>query len=54
MRTIINYLRSCFCKHDWEFLVTSKTYNEFSGNMPADIKRVYRCKKCGFVQRVRL
>ena len=54
MRFIINYIRSCFCKHDWEFLTKVNAYDEFSGNMPASVKRVYRCRKCGFVQRVRL
>ena len=54
MRTIINYIRQCFCQHNWEMISQVKTYDEFSGNMPSDIKRVYRCKTCGFVQRVRL
>ena len=54
MRTIINYIRSCFCKHDWEFLAKVNEYDEFSGNMPSGVKRVYRCRKCGFVQRVRM
>lgn len=54
MRNLINYIRSCFCKHEWELIfnvdVTKhgileeySTYNE----------KTYRCRKCGYVQKVR-
>lgn len=46
MRTIINYIRSCFCKHDWELI-----YNVFvDGGLFLDDYhcKTYRCKKCGY------
>lgn len=50
MRWIVNYIRSCFCKHEWEMVfythVTTDLGNDYS-------VKTYRCKKCGYVQRVR-
>ena len=44
MRWLINYIRSCFCEHDWELI--------FDGFVKGDYKsfhiKVYRCKKCGY------
>ena len=54
MRAIINYIRSCFCKHDFELLAKVTTKDPFYGNKPIGHKHVYRCKCCGYVQRVRL
>lgn len=45
MRRLINYLRSCFCKHDWEMIFDITTTNN-SGDAINKIK-IYRCKKCG-------
>lgn len=46
MRTIINYIRSCFCIHEWEMIhdvfVNGLGYGD-SYNC-----KVYRCKKCGY------
>lgn len=49
MRKFINYLRSCFCKHDWELLsykVAQKATYEFT--IPEQ-KWTYCCKKCGYM-----
>ena len=44
MRWLINYIRSCFCKHDWELI--------FQGEVKEDwcryTNKIYRCKKCGY------
>lgn len=45
MRTLLNYLRSCFCKHDWEELDHSLIYGHT--NRPIGDRWTYRCKKCG-------
>ena len=50
MRLLINYFRSCFCKHDWELLQQA---NVWSGDnlhfeYPIGTKWIYRCKKCGW------
>lgn len=50
MRWIINYIRSCFCKHNWELL--SKIRYIDKKNIPTGHRWVYRCKKCGYIQRV--
>lgn len=46
MRWLINYIRSCFCEHDWELI-----HNGFvNGGEYYDSYycKVYRCKKCGY------
>lgn len=49
MRTLINYIRSYFCKHEWELLQRCDVYEDalVDCNMPVYRKWVYRCKKCG-------
>lgn len=52
MRTIINYIRSCFCKHDWEHLGRIAKY---SSGSPCAVPYAYvdrwRCKKCGYIMK---
>ena len=52
MRWLINYIRSCFCKHDWEML-GRVTHKDYSLNVPTGYTGVYRCAKCGYVQKVK-
>ena len=48
MRWLINYIRSCFCKHDWELLDKANVYmQEVSLEIPYERRWTYRCKKCG-------
>lgn len=44
IRWLINYIRSCFCKHEWELIFdgTVKDCGSFYWC------KVYRCKKCGY------
>ena len=44
MRWIINYIRSCFCKHDWELIIDNYQFPLEKQN----ITKVYRCTKCGY------
>lgn len=47
MRWLINYIRSCFCEHEWELI-----FNTFvHGAMNNYDCKVYRCKKCGYSKR---
>lgn len=48
MRWLINYFRSCFCKHDWELIFNTDVRNEFGSTWT---EKTYRCKKCGMQQR---
>ena len=52
MRSIIQYLRSCFCKHDWKLVADNKYYAYSDSEMPWKRVLVYRCTKCGLVQKV--
>ena len=53
LRLIINYIRSIFCKHEWSFLGRVSTYDEAESTRPCATRHVYRCCKCGYVQRVK-
>lgn len=44
MRWLINYIRSCFCKHDWELIFNGAVQDDGSFYYC----KVYRCKKCGY------
>lgn len=46
MRTLINYIRSCFCKHEWELLRITNVKDDWDDNIGT--KWAYRCKKCGY------
>ena len=49
MWKIIDYIRSCFCKHDWELVRDAIVYDntfEVSHGLPKGHKYVYICKKC--------
>lgn len=48
MRKLINYIRSCFCRHDWELMQESSVYNRELDKYPIGKKWTYRCKKCGY------
>lgn len=47
MRWLINYIRSCFCEHDWELLSESNVWESTNDKYPIGTKWTYRCKKCG-------
>ena len=47
MRWLINYIRSCFCNHEWE-LVHDVFVN---GGAERYHCKTYRCKKCGYSRR---
>lgn len=45
IRWLVNYIRSCFCNHDWELI-----HDGFVNGVYRDsfYCKVYRCKKCGY------
>lgn len=45
MRWVINYIRSCFCEHEWELIHHSFVNGGEWGD--SYHSKVYRCKKCG-------
>lgn len=49
MRWLINYIRSCFCKHDFELIFKGSTTVTKPGKVTKKYNiRKYRCKKCGY------
>lgn len=54
MRAIVNYIRQCFCKHEWQFLKEVSVFPDAFSDMPYKSRQIYRCKKCGYVQKVKL
>ena len=54
MRWLINYIRSCFCKHDWECLLNNApVYDKLlSSNIPHTRVWLYRCTKCGVKNKI--
>ena len=48
MRKLIDYIRSCFCKHEWELLSHDiAQYSKYTWETKQE-KWAYRCKKCGY------
>lgn len=45
MRWLINYIRSCFCKHDWEMIFDTRVNSDVGETYSC---KTYRCKKCGY------
>ena len=54
MRTLINYLRSCFCKHKFELLKEIECYYNEKDEIPAYRRQTYMCFKCGYVKKIKL
>lgn len=55
IRFICNYLRGCCCKHDFELIAHVKIADYSRGEkVICGERNTYRCKKCGFVQKVNL
>lgn len=44
MRWLINYIRSCFCEHDWELIFDVRV----NGDVETYNCKTYRCQKCGY------
>lgn len=47
MKWLINYIRSCFCKHEWECLIKDRPIYANGYNNPVKYIWIYRCNKCG-------
>lgn len=43
---LINYLRSCFCKHNWEMIFDITVRDK--ENTIRGYKKIYRCTQCGY------
>lgn len=48
MRTIMQYLRQCFCKHELEFDEVIITQYDFYNRSFERTKVSQTCKKCGY------
>lgn len=52
MRWLINYIRSCFCKHEWECLQENTPVYADGYKNPVRYIWICRCKKCGCKNRI--
>ena len=53
MRWLIDYIRSCFCNHDWECLVDGvELYEHRHSIRPYGLMWMYRCTKCGYTKQI--
>lgn len=48
MRWLINYIKSCFCRHDWELIFHTRVEDDLGSTYQV---KTYRCKKCGYYKR---
>jgi len=48
MRWVINYIRSCFCYHEWELIFDVRVEDNEGRSYSC---KTFRCKKCGFARR---
>lgn len=49
MRELIDYIRSCFCKHEWEMIFDTEVHDHFTKTIYNTFNvKIYRCKKCGY------
>ena len=53
MRVIVNYIRSLFCKHEWEYLGEIQVWGSSNPNAKAPhcIIDRWRCTKCGYIMK---
>ena len=54
MRALINYLRSCFCKHTYEFVMETEAYRRERDKLPMYRRRTYMCPNCGYILKFKL
>ena len=54
IRWIFNYFRQCFCRHELELIKEIRVFESDSDFMPVSSRKVYFCKRCGYVKRIRL
>lgn len=51
---LINDICYCFCKHEWKWITEITTLQrELNGDV-MHYERIYRCEKCGYIQKIKL
>jgi len=48
MRGLINYIRSCFCKHEWEKEEKVCNVRQYGAILGQEFRVSITCKKCGW------
>lgn len=54
MKWLIDYIRSCICKHDWVGIRDTVVYEDEFSKRPIKTMRTYECSKCKAVKRRRI
>lgn len=52
MGLIAKIIRSLFCNHEWEFHDRLDLYEDYS-LVPVKRYILYRCKKCGYIPKIK-
>ena len=50
MRKLINYIRSCFCKHEWELISHDVASAPVYSWMTKAHRWTHMCRKCGYIK----
>lgn len=53
MIKLIMYFHKLFCKHEWE-LIGNIRLLDYDDDVPTGYRKTYRCKKCGYVQKIEI
>ena len=53
MRFLINYIRSYFCKHEFELIGETEIYRCDTSIRPYKYTITYFCKKCGYFKQIK-
>ena len=53
MKFLVDYVKSCFCNHDWKHESTTRTFESEYSTSPWKIEDIYFCEKCLSVKRVK-
>ena len=54
MKWLINYFRSCFCKHKWSLFKQVEFYKKASDPMPVRTTCIFICEKCGSFKKIKI
>lgn len=47
MKKIIDYIRCCFCKHEWEIINKASIFQNEGDTIPVGKRWTAYCKRCG-------
>ena len=52
MRGLVQYIRSLFCRHEFEEVGTVRIFSSFDDGRVVENRKTFFCRKCGYGRRV--